>query len=82
MSIEHSINNPDAALKFALQWGRGIDEETNSKFVQMYVNARTIDYGSDGRSSVKKFLRDGQSIGMIDIQFNPDSIEFIGSTGE
>ena len=82
MSIEHSINNPDAALKFALQWGRGIDEETNSKFVQMYVNDRTIDYGPDGRSSVKKFLSDGQSIDMIDPQFNPDSIDFIGSTSE
>ncbi len=79
MSIEHSIRNPDAALEFAIQWGRGIDEETNSKFVQMYVNDRTIDYGEDGRSSIRKFLTEGMRIGMIDADFNPDEIEFIGS---
>ena len=63
MSIEHSIRNPDAALEFAIKWGRGIDEETNSKFVQMYVNERTIDYGEDGRSSIRKFLERWTEIG-------------------
>ena len=79
MSIEHSINNPDEALKFALQWGRGIDEDTNSKFVKMYVNDRTIDYGHDGRSSIRKFLSDGKKIGLIGSDFDPEKIEFIGS---
>ena len=79
MSIMHSIEDPEAALKFALQWGRGIDEDTNSKFVQMYVNERTIDYGPDGRASVKKFLEEGQNIGMIDAHFDLDSLDFVGS---
>ena len=79
LSIEHSIRNPDAALEFAIKWGRGIDEETNSKFVQMYVNERTIDYGDDGRSSIRKFLHDGQQLGMIDPSFDTSSIDFIGS---
>ena len=82
MSIEHSIQHPDDALKFALQWGRGIDEPTNSKFVQMYVNDRTIDYGPDGRASIRKFLSDGKEIGLIDENFNPDCIDFIGSPGD
>ena len=80
MSIEHSIHNPDEALKFARQWGRGIDEDTNEKFVKMYVNDRTIDYGTDGRSSIRKFLSDGQKIGMIDTEFDPESIDFIGAS--
>ena len=67
------------ALKFALQWGRGIDEDTNSKFVKMYVNDRTIDYGHDGRSSIRKFLSDGKKIGLIGSDFDPEKIEFIGS---
>ena len=79
MSIEHSINEPEAALEFAIQWGRGIDEDTNSKFVQMYVNERTIDYGDDGRASIRKFLGDGQSIGMISAEFDPEGVDFIGS---
>ena len=78
-SIEIAISNPDEALKFARQWGRGIDEETNSKFVQMYVNSRTIDFGDDGRESIVKFLTEGKEIGMIDEDFEPSSIEFIGS---
>ncbi len=79
MSIQHSINEPEEALKFALQWGRGIDEDTNSKFVKMYVNNRTIDYGPDGRASIRKFLADGIKIGMIDSEFDPNSLNFIGA---
>jgi 1,4-dihydroxy-6-naphthoate synthase len=82
MSIEYSIHQPEAALKFALQWGRGIDEDTNEKFVKMYVNDRTIDYGSDGRDSIRKFLADGQDIGMIDAKFDSDCIDFIGAPGD
>ena len=65
MSIEHSIAHPDEALEFAKAWGRGIDDETNQKFVTMYVNDRTIDYKPEGRSSIRRFLQEGQELGMI-----------------
>ena len=77
-SIEIAIENPDGALEFARQWGRGIDKETNSKFVQMYVNSRTIDYQDEGRSSIVRFLTEGKAIGMIDSSFTPNDIKFIG----
>ena len=78
MSIEYAINNPDEALEFAKKWGRGIDDETNRKFVTMYVNDRTIDYREDGRSSIRQFISEGQSIGLIDSNFNVDEMKFIG----
>ena len=78
-SIEHSLTHPDVALDYARQWGRGIDELTNSRFVQMYVNQRTLDYGNDGRDSVRRFLREGQESGMVNEEFNTEEIEFIGS---
>ncbi len=78
MSIEYAINNPDEALEFAKKWGRGIDDETNRKFVSMYVNQRTIDYREDGRSSIRQFISEGQSIGLIDSNFNVDEMRFIG----
>ena len=35
MSIEHSIQHPEEALEFAKAWGRGIDDETNQKFIEV-----------------------------------------------
>lgn len=78
MSIEYAINNPDEALEFAKNWGRGIDDETNRKFVTMYVNDRTIDYREDGRSSIRQFISEGQSIGLINPDFNVEEMKFIG----
>ena len=79
LSIAHAINDPKEGLAFAIEWGRGIDEATNEEFVQMYVNNRTIDYGPDGREAVRRFLKEGQQIGMIRADLNVDALEFIGS---
>ena len=79
MSIEHSIANPDVALQFAKKWGRGIDDDINREFVTMYVNERTIDYKNEGRDSIRKFLREGQDIGLIDANFDVGSVQFIGA---
>ena len=79
MSIEHAISNPDEALEFAKAWGRGIDDDTNREFVGMYVNDRTIDYKQDGRDSIRRFLKEGQEIGLIPSDFDVKSIQFIGS---
>jgi 1,4-dihydroxy-6-naphthoate synthase len=79
LSIAKSIAEPEDALKFAKKWGRGIDDETNAKFVHMYVNDRTIDYLDDGRESVKRFLREGQQCGLVDSSFDVDGMIFIGS---
>ena len=79
LSIAHAINDPKEGLAFAIEWGRGIDEATNEEFVQMYVNNRTIDYGAEGREAVRRFLKEGQQIGMIRADLNVDALEFIGS---
>jgi len=78
-SIHYSLSNPESALEFAKEWGRGIDDDTNREFVGMYVNQRTLDYGEDGREAVRTFLREGQKIGVIDTSFDVDGMEFIGS---
>ena len=79
LSIAHAINDPEEGLAFAIEWGRGIDEATNEEFVQMYVNNRTIDYGPEGREAVRRFLKEGQQIGMIRADLDVDALEFIGS---
>ncbi|MEC7688923.1 MAG: MqnA/MqnD/SBP family protein, partial [Candidatus Thermoplasmatota archaeon] len=79
ISIQNARSNPEEGLAFAIEWGRGIDEETNEEFVQMYVNERTIDYGPEGRKSVRLFLKEGQRIGMIRQDLDVDALEFIGA---
>ncbi|MBL6733154.1 MAG: ABC transporter substrate-binding protein [Candidatus Poseidonia sp.] len=79
MSIEYALNSPDEALEFAKAWGRGIDDDTNQRFVSMYVNDRTIDYRDEGRNSIRKFIREGQRIGMIRADFDVGELQFIGA---
>jgi len=78
-SIVWSIKNPDASLEFAKRWGRGIDDDTNKKFVQMYVNNRTIDYGDEGREAIREFLRQGIEIGLVREDLDVNKITFVGS---
>ncbi len=77
-SIRHSLNDPASALDFAKSWGRGIDDESNREFVGMYVNQRTLDYGDDGREAVRRFISEGQSIGMVDSALDVGRMGFIG----
>ena len=44
----------------------------------MYVNQRTLDYGKDGREAVRRFISEGQNIGMVDGTLDVKRIEFIG----
>ena len=82
MSIEHSIANPDVALQFAKKWGRGIDDETNREFVtSVCLDDRTIDYKPEGRESIRT-LKEGQTIGLIDPDFDVDGLRFIGADGQ
>ena len=81
-SITYALENPKPALKFAKQWGRGIDDNTNREFVDMYVNQRTIDYGIDGRRAIRLLLKEGQRIGMIRKDLDVDGLEFIGIPSE
>ena len=78
-SIEFSLENPKDALKDAIKWGRGIDEDTNEEFVKMYVNRRTIDYGKDGRRAVRMFLDRGVGLGLVRSDFDASGLKFIGA---
>ena len=72
-SIDWGLENRDAALSYAKQFGRGIDDWTNDKFVGMYVNRFTLDLGDDGREGVATLLRKGAEIGMLpkDVPVDP-----------
>lgn len=66
-SIKYALENKEAALEFAKNYARDIKEDKAriEKFVGMYVNERTLDYGEDGRQAVKLLLQLGIERGII-----------------
>lgn len=55
-SIEYALANRQPALKFAQQYGRGISDDLNDRFVGMYVNHYTVDLGDRGVQGLQKLL--------------------------
>lgn len=55
-SIQYALDHREEALKHAMQFARDLDVKLADRFVEMYVNARTLDYGEEGRRSVQLFL--------------------------
>jgi 1,4-dihydroxy-6-naphthoate synthase len=55
-AIEAGLANRDAAMEYAIGYGRGIDAETADRFVAMYVNDLTLDMGDRGRAAVAYLL--------------------------
>lgn len=64
-SISYALDHRSEALEYALQFGRGLDPQQGDRFVAMYVNERTLDYGEDGRASVQLFLDRGFEAGLL-----------------
>ena len=55
-SIKHAMDHRDESLGWAATWGRGLDMASTDRFVEMYVNHWTLDFGARGREAVAKFL--------------------------
>ncbi|MCI0651618.1 MAG: ABC transporter substrate-binding protein [Planctomycetes bacterium] len=64
-SIAHALAHREEALDFAERFGRGLNRAQADRFVGMYVNPRTLDYGDDGRTAVREFLRRGADANLV-----------------
>jgi len=64
-SIQYGLDHREEALAYAMQFARDLDTASADKFVGMYVNERTLDYGSDGREAVRRLLDMGHKAGII-----------------
>ena len=64
-SIQYAIDHREEALAYAMQFARDLDTQLADKFVGMYVNERTLDYGEDGREAVRRLLDMGHKAGII-----------------
>ncbi|HET9460593.1 MAG TPA: MqnA/MqnD/SBP family protein [Gaiellaceae bacterium] len=73
-AIQCGLDNRAEALEYALQFGRGIDAAVADRFVSMYVNELTRDYGDEGRKAVTELLRRGEALGAFPA---PVQIDFV-----
>jgi 1,4-dihydroxy-6-naphthoate synthase len=64
-SIQHALDHREQALEYAMQFARDLDARLAGRFVSMYVNDRTMDYGADGREAIRKLLELGHERGII-----------------
>jgi len=64
-SIQFSLDHRPAAVQHALQYARDMGTDLADKFVGMYVNHWTLDYGEKGRESIRRFLGRGFELGLI-----------------
>jgi 1,4-dihydroxy-6-naphthoate synthase len=73
-SIQAGLANRREAMRYAMRFGRGIDRATADRFVGMYVNELTCDYGEEGRQAVRELLRRAEALGVYD---DPVRVEFV-----
>ncbi len=74
-SIQHALDHREAALEYAMQFARDLDTSLANRFVGMYVNERTLNYGDDGREAIRRLLDMGYECGVIPHKAN---VDFVG----
>jgi 1,4-dihydroxy-6-naphthoate synthase len=74
-SIQHALDHREQALEYAMQFARDLDSSMANRFVSMYVNDRTLDYGADGRAAIRKLLEIGHERGIIPIGPKVDFVD-------
>ena len=73
-SIRAGLDHRSEAMRYALRFGRGIELELADRFVGMYVNELTCDYGEEGRKAVAELLARGDAIGAFP---NPVRLDYV-----
>jgi 1,4-dihydroxy-6-naphthoate synthase len=73
-SIDYGLTHRDEAVGYSLAYARDMNSQLASKFIGMYVNEFTRDYGEIGRAAIRKFLSDAHENGYIAA---PVELEFV-----
>ena len=70
--IAYALAHRDEAVRYAMQFGPGLDREHTDRFVSMYVNELTLDYGVRGREAVRRLLAEAGERGLtprVEVEF-------------
>jgi 1,4-dihydroxy-6-naphthoate synthase len=64
-SINYGLAHREAAVRHSLPYAREMDAALAGRFIGMYVNDFTCDYGEIGRAAIREFLRSGSERGLV-----------------
>ncbi|MFQ5768176.1 MAG: menaquinone biosynthesis family protein [Acidobacteriota bacterium] len=73
-SIVYALEHRQEALEYALRFARGLRPQLADRFVGMYVNHHTVDYGLDGKEAIRLFLRRGHEMGLLPRLVEPEFV--------
>ena len=73
-SIQYGLDHRSEAMAYAMQFSRGLDTQRVDRFIGMYVNELTLDYGSEGKQAVMKLLSEAYEKKIIPER---DALEFV-----
>jgi len=76
-SIEYALEHREEAVNFALNWARDMGSELADRFVGMYVNQWTLDYGDRGRAAVNQLLKEGVAAGIVPALPGGSVVDFV-----
>src|SRR5207249_8104889 len=69
-SIDYGLAHRNDAVRHSLAYARDMSTKLTGKFIGMYVNEFTRDYGETGRAAIRKFLAEAGDKGFIDVPIN------------
>ena len=74
-SINYGLAHREEAVRHSLPYARDMDATLAGKFIGMYVNEFTRDYGEDGREAIRRFLAEAHNKGFIDVSVEVEFVE-------
>ena len=73
--IEYSLLHREEAVQYALKFGRGLEQKKADRFIGMYVNQDTLDYGEKGKEAIRRLFSEAEKKNLIPAGITP---EFVG----
>src|SRR5947207_7356457 len=74
-SIDYGLAHRDEAVRHSLAYARDMGAKLTGKFIGMYVNEFTRDYGETGRAAIRKFLANARDKGYVDTLIDAEFVE-------
>lgn len=75
-SVEYALAHREESIDYALRFGRGIERASADRFIEMYVNRWTLDFGEGGRAAVQRFLDEAHACAAAPA---PGPVDLVGS---